>query len=90
MTIDTRAFALTFGILWGGCFLLVGLVNLASPTYGLTMLQLAQSVYPLYHGPTGFGSVVLVTLLAFVDGGVGGAALAWLYNAMTRRGAAAD
>ena len=42
---------------------------------------LGASIYPGYHGPAGFGSVIVVTLYALLDGLVCGALFAWLYNA---------
>lgn len=91
MKLSVKALAMAAGVGWGGCFLLVGLVNLVSPAYGGAWLQLGQSLYPGYNGPAGFGSVIVVTLYAVVDGAVSGAVLAWLYNmfAGTREGTAA-
>jgi CBS domain-containing protein len=43
------------------------------------------SIYPGYHPGTGMGSVATGTLYALVDGAVGGAILAWLYNASASR-----
>jgi hypothetical protein len=80
MKLNLKAFTLTAAIGWGGCFLLVGLANLIWPPYGDAWLHLGQSIYPGYHGPGGFGSVIVVTLYALLDGAVGGAVFAWLYN----------
>jgi len=80
MRFDVKALAITGGILWGACFFLVGLGNLIWDGYGAGMLQLGASVYPGYHGPAGFGSVLVVTLYAVLDGAVCGAVFAWLYN----------
>jgi hypothetical protein len=88
VTLNTRALALTAAILWGGCFLLVGLANLAFPPYGDAWLQLGAAIYPGYHGPAGFGSVIVVTLYALVDGAICGLLFGWLYNTVAaRRGA---
>jgi hypothetical protein len=43
-------------------------------------------VYPGYHGPGGFGSVIVATLYAAVDGAVCGAIVAWLYNFLAAGG----
>ena len=64
--------------------LLTGLANLALPSFGLAWLRLAASIYPGYHGPAGLGSVIVVTLYGLVDGAVGGAIFAWLYNRVAR------
>lgn len=85
MSLNIKALALTAGIVWGGCLLLVGLVNLAFPSYGLAWLQLAASIYPGYHAPAGLGSVVVVTLYGLVDGAAAGALFGWLYNRFSRR-----
>jgi hypothetical protein len=82
MTLNVKALTAAVALLTALCFLFVGLVNLAAPTYGVAMLDVAASIYPGYHGPSGFGSVIVVTLYGLVDGAVGGALLAWLYNLM--------
>lgn len=80
MTLSTRGLAWTMGILWGGMMLLVGVANLAFPSYGVAFLDITASFYPGYDGPAGFGSVVVVTLYGLVDGAIFGWLLAWLYN----------
>jgi hypothetical protein len=74
-----RALALTAAILWGASFLLIGLANLVWPAYGVTWLELGASIYPGY-APGGFGSVIVVTAYATLDGAVVGALFAWIYN----------
>lgn len=88
MSLNIKALATAGAIVWGGCFFLVGLANLIWDSYGVACLQLAASVYPGYHGPGGFWSVIVVTLYALVDGAVAGAILAWLYNWASGRGTA--
>lgn len=80
MSLNIKAMALTIGALWGGSFLFTGLANLLVETYGVAYLELGASIYPGYNGPGGFGSVIVVTLYAVLDGAVVGAILAWLYN----------
>lgn len=80
MRLCVRSLALAAALLWGGMFLVVGLFNLIADGYGAMLLEFGASIYPGYHGPTGFGSVVVLTLYALVDGAIGGALLAWLYN----------
>jgi hypothetical protein len=89
MSFNIKALAATLAIITGGSFLLVGLLNLAFPSYGVAYLQLARSVYPGYHGPAGFGSVIPVTLYGLVDGAVGGWIFGWLYNKIAGRRRAA-
>ncbi len=80
MRLCVRSLALASAILWGGLFLLVAILNQLAGGYGAHLLDFAASIYPGYDGATGFGSVVLVTAYALVDGAIAGALLAWLYN----------
>ena len=84
MKLNTKALTLTAAILWGGCFLLTGLANQVWPGYGLSLLNFGASVYPGYHGPSGFGSVMVMTMYAVVDGAVCGGLFALLYNALAK------
>ena len=50
------------------------------PPYGGAFLNFAASIYPGYN-PTGHvGSAIVGTLYGLVDGAIGGAIFAWLYN----------
>jgi len=89
MRLSVKSLALSVGILWGGTVFLVGIVNLIWPGYGNAMLELASSIYPGYH-IGGFGSVIVGALYAFLDGAIGGAILAWLYNALLGASAVAQ
>lgn len=80
MTLSTKGLAWAIALLWGGSLLLVGIVNLLFPSYGVAFLEWSGSLYPGYEGPGGFGSVVVVTLYGLVDGAIAGWLLAWLYN----------
>ncbi len=81
MKLSMRGLAIAGGLLWGGSIFCVGLAHLAAPGYGGTLLAVAGSIYPGFHGGRDFGDVVIGTLYALADGGVGGFLLAWLYNA---------
>jgi hypothetical protein len=81
MRLSLKALAITSALLWGGCILLTGLVNLASPEYGFSFLQMVSSVYPGYHVTHSIGSVLAGTGYALVDGAFGGLLFGWLYNA---------
>ena len=83
MKLSTRGLALASGIMWGGLFLIVGIINLSSASYGAHILDFAASIYPGYGGPAGFGSVLIVALYGVVDGIVGGAIFAWVYNKLS-------
>ena len=84
--LSVKGLALTGGILWGGCVLLVGLGNLVWPSYGVAFLEIARSIYPGYAQTAGFFGVIVGTLYALLDGAILGALIAWLYNKF--RGAA--
>jgi hypothetical protein len=88
MRLDIKALAIAGAVVWGGGFFLVGLLNLLFPSYGTAFLELGASIYPGYHGPGGFGSVVVVTLYALLDGAVTAAILGWLYNLLLPKGPA--
>jgi hypothetical protein len=85
MRLDVAAFALTAGLVWGAAMLAVAAANLVWPNYGRAFLELVASIYPGYRPGGGAGSVVIGTLYALVDGAVGGAVFAWLYNRFARR-----
>lgn len=88
MRLDVKALAISGAIMWGGSIFLVGIGEIIWPGYGLALLDLAASIYPGYT-PGGFGSVIVGTLYAALDGAVGGAVLAWLYNRVARHPATA-
>ena len=86
MRLSVIALASTAGLFWGGAILVVALANLIWPSYGRAFLELAASLYPGYQPGAGWGSVITGTLYGLVDGAVGGAVFAWLYNVLSRRG----
>ena len=83
MKFNVGALALAIGLFWGGSIFLVGIVNLVVPEYGRAFLLLAASLYPGYSGGTSFGQVIIGTLYGLVDGAIGGAIFAWLYNVLS-------
>lgn len=85
MRLNVKALALTLGCFCGLALLIVGSANLVWPTYGRAFLDVVASVYPGYQPSSGIGSVVVGALYAFVDGAVGGAVFAWLYNRLAPR-----
>jgi hypothetical protein len=85
MRFSLKAIALAGAIVWGGAILLVGLINLAWPGYGLNFLQMTSSVYPGFHASHTIGNVLVGTLDGLVDGAVAGLLFAWLYNAFADR-----
>ena len=80
MRLSIKATSLTCGLIWGGCILVLALINLAAPNYGKAVLELCSSIYPGYHVNQTPASVAVGTLYALLDGGIGGCLFAWLYN----------
>jgi len=80
MRLSIRGVATASGLLWGGMILIVGLCNVAAPGYGDAFLRLVASIYPGYHPASGFGGVFTGTVYGLLDGAIGGAIFAWLYN----------
>lgn len=80
MRLSLRGAAVSAGLVWGGAILILGLINLASPTYGLNFLQVIGSVYPFFHVSRTFGDVVIGGLDGLIDGAIAGLLFAWLYN----------
>ena len=73
MRLSSRVMTATAAMLWGGCMLFVGLINLAAPAYGIDFLRMMGSIYPGFHPTYGL-----------VDGAIAGYLFAWLYNWMAR------
>ena len=86
MTLNTKALALTSAMLWGLAMLAMGLANLIWGNYGQQFLQVMSSVYPGYHATRNVAEMIVGTLYGAVDGLVGGAVFAWLYNQFAKPG----
>ena len=84
MRLNITALSLTAGLFWGGAVLIVALANNVWPGYGRAFLDLCASIYPGYRPGVGVGSVITGTLYGLVDGAIGGALFAWLYNLLAR------
>lgn len=84
MKLSVKSLAITSGILWGGACFLVALANFFWPSYGGSFLEVVGSIYPGYKVIGTGASVIVIALYALVDGFVGGALFAWLYNCITR------
>lgn len=70
MRLSTRAFALAFAALWGGCMLFVGILNAVISPYGGEFLRLMSSVYP--GSGAGLVGVLVGTIWGVLDGAVAG------------------
>jgi len=85
MRLSIQGLAIAAGLLWGGALLCVGLTNLASPSYGMSFLQVMSSVYPFFHASRTIGDVVIGTVDGLVDGAIAGFLFTWLYNTFAGR-----
>ena len=85
MKVSLKAIAIAAGVLWGGAILLLGVINLASPSFGLSFLQVISSVYPGFHVSRTIGDVLTGTAYALIDGAVAGLVFGWLYNLSLRQ-----
>jgi len=86
MKFNVIQLGLTLAIIWAVIILLVGIINLIFPGYGVAFLQLVDSIYPGYHfGKWGFGGVIVATLYAALDGFILGVVSAWLFNLLGKR-----
>jgi hypothetical protein len=81
MKVSLKAITLSSAILWGGAMLFVGLIHLATPSYGADFLRIMSSVYPGADTAPTLGRVLLGTLYGLVDGGIGGLLFGLLYGA---------
>ena len=84
MRLSIKSLAIACAVLWGGGILFVGLVNLASPSYGTVFLQWTSSIYPGFHNSRTFIDVLVGTGYGLVDGAVGGLLFGWIYNAFCK------
>lgn len=80
MKLSIKKFALSCSILWGLAILIVSTLNLIWPDYGAVFLTVVASIYPGYEAMQGTSSIIIGTLYAIVDAGIGGAIFACLYN----------
>lgn len=84
MKLSVKSLTITMALFWGGTVFFVALFNYLSPSYGKAFLDMVSSVYPGYKSVGSLGSVVVGTFYALLDGAVGGAIFAWLYNTFAR------
>ncbi len=80
MNLSVKSLTIAAALFWGGTVFFVALLNFLAPPYGRAFLDLVSSVYPGYKVAGTFGSVIVATLYALIDGAIGGVLFAWLYN----------
>lgn len=78
--LSMKVMAIVPALLWGGCMLFVGLINMGAPSYGGDFLRMMSSVYPGFHDTRTAAEVVIGTIYGLVDGAIAGVLFAWLYN----------
>ena len=83
LQLSLKATAIAAGLVWGGAILIVGLINLADPSYGMSFIQMTSSVYPWFHASRSIGNVIIGTVDGLIDGAIAGLIFALLYNAVT-------
>jgi hypothetical protein len=88
MQMSVKAFAIACGITFALAMLVGGIMALIWPEWGARFMNLAGALYPGVGG-VAFGSVIVATLYALVDGAIFGAIFAWLYNRFAGAGVAA-
>ncbi len=88
MQLSVKGFALAFGITYAAAMLAGGLMALIWPEWGARFMSLAGSLYPGVGGVT-LWSAIVAAIYAFIDGAIGGAVFAWLYNRFAGSGASA-
>jgi NhaP-type Na+/H+ or K+/H+ antiporter len=64
--------------------LVVGLVNLASPSYGGDFLRMMGSIYPGFHDSRTISEVLLGTVYGIIDGAILGLCFGLLYRWISR------
>jgi hypothetical protein len=84
MKLSVKGLTLAAAIIWGFGFLFVAAVDLLWFPYGGAFLEVMSSVYPGYKATASLDSVVVGTLYALVDGAIGGALFAWVYNCFAK------
>ncbi|GBD88151.1 hypothetical protein BMS3Abin03_02086 [bacterium BMS3Abin03] len=80
MKLNIKAFGLTCGILWGLTILIITLWILIIGSQGRILSKLST----FYFGYSiSAGGAIIGLIWGFVDGLIGGAIFAWLYNKLT-------
>jgi hypothetical protein len=87
MKFSIKGLALASAILWGLAMLGMGLANLIWGNYGRLFLETMSSVYLGYHATRSIAGVIIGALYGAVDGLIGGAVFAWLYNQFAKSSA---
>ncbi len=79
--LDVRALGFALGIVWGAAMLIMGLLNMWL-SWGGAFEEVMSTVY-LGYKPTLLGSII-GGVWGFVDAGIAGLIIGWLYNKLAR------
>lgn len=79
--LDVKALGLTLAIVWGASMLIMGLVAMGT-NYGVVFVNVLSTMY-LGYRPTIAGSII-GAIWGFVDAGIAGVIIAWLYNKLAK------
>jgi len=75
--LNVRAFGLACGVTWGLAMFIMGVIDIFT-SWGDALGALMSTLY-IGYSPTILGSFI-GGIWGFVDAGIGGMAVAWLYN----------
>ena len=79
--LDVKALGLSCGIVWALGMLIMGILNMAF-NWGGTFVVIMSSLY-IGFKPTVSG-IIIGTVWGFVDAGIAGIVIAWLYNKLAK------
>ena len=73
------------GVVLGVSLLLIGLLSQCCDGFGAGFLTAFASIYPGFDGSGSVGDSILGALYGFMNGDLGGALIAWLYNSCSAK-----
>lgn len=79
--LNVRAFGLTLGIVWAAAILIMGVLSTCC-NYGIGFIKAISTVY-IGTNTTLLGAVIGAGW-GFLDAGIGGLIIAWLYNKLSK------
>lgn len=81
MKLDIKAFGIACGLLWTLAYVVLAILSMTNG-YGSEIVNFISKYY-IGSGTTPQG-VVVGAVWSFVDAGIGGVVLAWLYNKLAK------
>ncbi len=79
--LNVKALAVGLGVSWAVCMLFVGWVSIFG--WGTKFVEMMSSVY-IGFTPTFLGGII-GAVWGFIDGAIGGAIIAFVYNAIAKK-----